>query len=99
MMKRTVTVKEKKYLSEVARLGCCVCKLLGYHTPDVQVHHVRLNHGWGRSGHMATIPLCWEHHQGKTGVHSMGREQFKQLYGKSEIEFMEEVQECLKEFL
>jgi len=98
-MKRTVTAKEKRYLAEVARLRCVVCEMMGFYSPDVQVHHVRLNHGWGRSGHFATIPLCWEHHQGKTGVHSMGREQFKQLHGKSEIELMEDVQERLKEFL
>lgn len=98
-MKRKATAKEKRYLSQVARLGCVVCESLGCPGTSAQVHHVRLNHGWGRSGHMATIPLCWEHHQGKSGVHSMGREQFKQLYGKTEIEFMQDVQQRLKEFL
>lgn len=86
-------------MAKVAEMPCIVCETMGFYTHPVQVHHVRLNHGWGRSGHTATIPLCWEHHVGATGVHSMGREQFKEKYGKTEIEFMEDVQTRLKELL
>lgn len=98
-MKRKATADEKKYLAAVARMGCIVCESMGFYGTPAQVHHVRLNHGWGRSGHKATIPLCREHHIGDTGVHSMGRDQFKQMYGKTEIEFMQDVQERLKGLL
>ncbi len=34
------------------------------------VHHPREGVGGGqRSGHFLTIPLCWECHQGKHGIH------------------------------
>ena len=95
-MKRTATATEKKHLARVAQMNCVVCEQIGFVTPCQQVHHVRARHGWGRTSHMAVIPLCWEHHQGKTGVHSMGREQFAEMYGKSEIEMMDIINERLK---
>ena len=88
-MKRKATAAQKRHLERVAALGCAVCKwCMGIDGTPAQVHHVRLHHGWGRSGHEATIPLCPEHHTGNTGVHSMGREEFKDMYGKSEIELL-----------
>lgn len=97
-MKRKATAKDKRHMSRVAEMGCIVCELFyNVYEPRVQVHHVRANHGWGRSSHKAIIPLCYEHHQGITGVHSMGREQFNDLYGKSEIEFLEIVLNRLME--
>lgn len=94
-MKRTATKTEKEHLARVARMNCIACEQIGFSTPCQQVHHVRARHGWGRTSHMAVIPLCWEHHQGKTGVHSMGRQQFADMYGKSEIEMMEIINERL----
>lgn len=96
-MKRTSTAEEKRIMKRVASMGCIVCERIGYPGTPAQVHHVRANHGWGRSSHKAIIPLCYEHHQGNTGVHSMGREQFKDMYGKSEIEFLEIVLNRLME--
>ena len=97
-MKRTSTAEEKRIMKRVAEMGCIVCELFyNVYEPRVQVHHVRANHGWGRSSHKAIIPLCYEHHQGITGVHSMGREQFNDLYGKSEIELLEIVLNRLME--
>jgi hypothetical protein len=40
-----------------------------------------------------TIPLCPEHHDGKTGVHSMGRTEFEELHGFSEIDLLSIVQD------
>lgn len=88
-MKRTRTAEEKRIMQAVAEMGCIVCERMGYPGTPSQIHHVRARHGWGRSSHKAIIPLCMEHHTGATGVHSMGREQFKDMYGKSEIELLE----------
>jgi hypothetical protein len=88
-MKRKHTAEEDRIMAQVAAMGCLVCERMGYPGTPAQLHHVRARHGWGRSSHKAIIPLCWEHHQGKTGVHSMGREQFRDMYGKSEIELLE----------
>jgi hypothetical protein len=94
-MKRTATADEKRHLAKVAAMGCIVCSQVnGIHDTPAHAHHVRLNHGWGRSGHMMTIPLCPEHHTGKTGVHSMGRDEFEHMYGYSEIRLLEIVQDC-----
>lgn len=87
-MKRKAARAEKQHLAEIARMGCIVCELMGFYGTPAQVHHVRTKVGWGRDGHFNTVPLCWEHHQGKTGVHSMGREQFKAKYGYSEEELL-----------
>jgi hypothetical protein len=90
-MKRTANADEKRHLAKVAAMGCIVCsECLGYEGTPSQVHHVRVEHGWGRSGHFNTIPLCPTHHQsGALGVHDMGREEFKEMYGMSELELLE----------
>lgn len=83
-------------MKKVSELSCIVCShIYGHEDTSSQVHHVRVNHGWGRSSHLMTIPLCIEHHTGKTGVHSMGREEFEQLHGYSELRLLEIVQEKL----
>lgn len=47
-----------------------------------------------RSSHFQIIPLCQEHHMGKTGIHGMGRKAFEKAY-LTEIELLERVRECL----
>jgi hypothetical protein len=96
-VKKSSTAEEKRHMQRVADLGCILCShVLGYNDTPAQVHHVRVNHGWGRSSHMMTIPLCVEHHTGKTGVHSMGRNEFSDMYGYSELDFLEIVMRKLK---
>jgi hypothetical protein len=86
------TAAERAHMAAVAAMGCCLCEHLGLGATRPEVHHVRARHGWGRSGHFATIPLCRTHHRGQPGgVHDMGREQFTALYGVSEIELLERV--------
>lgn len=95
-MKRTSTAEERRHLAKVAAMGCIVClECLGYEGTPAEVHHVRLDHGWGRSGHKNTIPLCPTHHQSGIGlgVHDMGRDEFTEMYGKSELELLEIVRE------
>ncbi|MES2262136.1 MAG: Ref family recombination enhancement nuclease [Pseudomonadota bacterium] len=90
------TNAEREHMGRVAALGCCLCAHLNYGYAAAEVHHVRVRHGWGRSGHMNTIPLCPAHHTGQPGgVHDMGRDQFTALYGISEIELLASVQRRL----
>lgn len=96
-MKRTSTAAEKRHMQRVAELGCIVCShVYGHKDTPAEVHHARIRHGWGRSSHMMTIPLCTEHHTGKTGVHSMGRDEFEEMHGYSEFQLLEIVQEKLE---
>ncbi len=90
--KASKTTAERVHLAAVAALGCCLCLHLGLGATTCEVHHVRLNHGWGRSGHFATIGLCPFHHRGQPGgVHDFGREEFTAHYGISEIELLDAV--------
>lgn len=87
---------ERKHLAAVAAMGCCLCIHLEFGPTPAEVHHVRARHGWGRSGHFATIPLCPTHHRGQPGgVHDMGREEFTKHYGVSEMELLERVTQQL----
>lgn len=90
------TSAERAHMARVAALGCCLCAHLNYGHTAAEVHHVRARHGWGRSGHLNTIPLCPRHHRGQPGgVHDLGREQFTAHYGISEIELLEKVEQLL----
>lgn len=96
-MKRKATAEEKRHMAYVSSLGCICCELaLGIQGSPAEVHHVRLRHGWGRTSHLAVIPLCKPHHEGYGfGVHDMGRDEFKAKYGYSEIEMLEIINERL----
>ena len=64
------TKAEKRYMDRVAELGCVVCRLLGHGATPAQLHHVREGQGMAqRAQNWLVVPLCPDHHQGKTGVH------------------------------
>jgi hypothetical protein len=95
-MKRTATAEEKRHLAKVAALDCELCLHLGYEGTPAEVHHVRVNFGWGRSGHKNTIPLCPSHHRGSgIGVHDLGRDEFTETHGISELELLDKTNERL----
>jgi hypothetical protein len=54
-------------------------------TLPTALHHIR-NNGTGnvgigkRSSHFEVIPLCYEHHQGNTGIH-LDKKNFENKYG------------------
>ena len=57
-----------------------VCrKLYGITDSPVQLHHYRSG-GWGKGDYTTLIPLCPEHHVGKTGVHGLGTKGFDKHY-------------------
>lgn len=84
------TASERKYMGRVAVLGCIVCsECLGYQDTPAIVHHIRTGQGKMRASHFDTIPLCPIHHQDSGyGVHDMGRQQFADMYGRSELELL-----------
>lgn len=85
-MKRIATAAEKRHLALVAQMGCLVCEMNGYPNTPAEVHHVRELHGWGRTSHYATIPLCPYHHRlGPDAIHNLGRLEFAEAHGISEI--------------
>jgi hypothetical protein len=53
-----------------------------------------------RASHYRTAPLCPPHHQHSgIGVHDMGRAEFEQMYGFSEVELVEETRALLAKHL
>ena len=78
---------EKLWLSDVASLGCVVCRNAGYGASPAEVHHSRAVVGKGQKAHYSkTIPLCPLHHRtGGYGVafHS-GPEEFERNHGSQD---------------
>jgi hypothetical protein len=85
------TVAEKKHMDAVADLGCAVCRRMGYEGTPAELHHKRAGTGAGRrSSHYDVIPLCPEHHRGKTGLHGLGTKGFVKHYGYSEADLLDD---------
>jgi hypothetical protein len=81
-----MTKAEKEHYDKVARLGCSLCRHLGYGESPACLHHIR------RAGIRAKspiIPLCPQHHTGDRGIHGMGRKSFEREYGITEEELLE----------
>ena len=75
---------------KVASLGCAVCwRIYGPHDPGpVELHHLRAG-GWGKGDYKTLIPLCPEHHRGRTGVHGLGTKGFTKHYGFDQHDLLE----------
>jgi hypothetical protein len=57
------------------------------------VHHCFTGAG-GRKDHFKVIPLCHYHHQGKEGIHTLGRKKWQAAYW-AEADLLDEVQKIL----
>lgn len=92
---RTPTKLEREWLSMVASYGCIACRKEGITDVPACVHHIIS--GGRRMGHLFTIGLCYDHHQGDgrqvPSVHYQKRT-FVQRYG-SERELLAELQVAL----
>jgi len=87
------TIAEKKHMDRVADLGCAVCRRQGYEGTPAELHHPRAGTGAGRrASHMDVIPLCPEHHRGKTGLHGLGTKGFVKHYGYTEADLLDDTQ-------
>jgi len=87
-MKRQPTRAEREHMSEVASLGCLLCG------SEASLHHPRFDCGMGqRESHWLVIPLCWECHQGPSGIH--GDKSIMRASKLSELGMLEEVNKRL----
>ena len=81
----------REYMGKVAQLPCAICGVYGVH-----VHHIRTGIGMGRrASNFDTLPLCPEHHQGKSGIHGCGRKAFEKLHDVTELELLRRTKEEL----
>lgn len=80
---------ERAHLNRISEQGCVLCRHLGYGRTAAEIHHLRHGMGMGqRNSNMNVIPLCPEHHRGRTGYHGMGRRAFEREYGVTELELL-----------
>ena len=73
---------EKLRMNQMAEHGCCVCKWYEGvdDLPPSNIHHIRDKTGMGMKD-ADMIPLCHTHHQGKLGIHQIGKETWEKRYG------------------
>lgn len=77
-------------MRRAAEHGCVACLQDGIQSP-ASIHHIV--QGNRRLGHLFSIGLCWQHHQGPEGVH-MAKRSFVARYG-SELELLAGLQVSL----
>jgi hypothetical protein len=76
----------KGYAKRVRDIGCILCWHLGYGQTPASIHHIEsVRDGFSD---YAIVPLCSEHHQGKTGVHGLSRRGFEARYKLTEIDLL-----------
>jgi len=92
-----MTKQERIHLDRVARLGCIVCRDLGYDDSPAEIHHPRALAGMGqRASHYDAIGLCPAHH--RTGGYGVaihaGQKAWEAKFG-TELELLEKVRALL----
>ena len=85
---------EKENYARLAKIGCILCRTLGYGETPAQMHHIR--RFGGKRDNAPVIPLCPEHHVGNSGVHKLGRKgDFEKYWGYSEEDLLEKLNDLL----
>lgn len=78
-------------MGRVAAMCCIVCRKLQLGETPAEVHHVREGTGRMRASDFDTIPLCYPHHRGKYGIHTIGTKLWARTFWP-ERELLREVQ-------
>lgn len=80
-----MTKAEKAHLDSIAAAGCCVCRrIYGVDSGPCQVHHIRKLSTSKVRAKAPVIGLCFTHHQGHFGIHTLGRKLWESYYGEEE---------------
>jgi hypothetical protein len=89
--------EEKKHKQTLAELGCMMCRrLYGITDGPVELHHLRTG-GWGKGDYKTLIPLCPEHHRGKTGIHGLGTKGFEKYYDLKQQDLLDQTLELVSQ--
>lgn len=73
----------------VARVPCVLCQHMGLGDTPAQVHHMKQGTGMtNKADDALTIALCYEHHQGASGVHQLKDKGLRLRYGVGELELL-----------
>ena len=91
-----MSAKSARHMGRVAKLGCILCSIhFGVEDTPAEVHHVREDMGAMGRDDFLTIPLCPEHHRGKSGYHGLGKKGFYLAYKMDELFLLARVNERL----
>jgi hypothetical protein len=90
-----MTKDEREHYGRIARLGCILCRHLGYGESPCEIHHCR--RFGGKRANAPVIGLCPEHHRGNTGVHGLGAKGFEKHYKIGQEELLEMTERLLIE--
>ncbi len=88
-MSKTPTKAQRKLWDALRELGCIVHAC----GAPPEIHHCETGAG-GRKDHDKVIPLCYHHHRGTEGIHTIGRKKWQAKYG-TEKELMQKARDCL----
>lgn len=73
----------------VARVPCVLCARMGLGNSPSQVHHLKYGTGASdRASDWLTVALCWEHHQGPSGIHTLKERGLYLRYKCSELDLL-----------
>jgi len=86
------TPKQRAHWEKVRELGCIVGPAIGCEG-DIEIHHCLTGAG-GRKNHNSIVPLCYGHHRGREGIHTISRRVWQNKYGH-EVILMVKVQDRL----
>ena len=69
---------DKLRMTKMAESGCCVCRWYEGvdDLPPCNIHHIRDKTGLGMKDE-EMIPLCHYHHQGRMGIHTIGKKMWE----------------------
>ena len=75
------------YTEAIEEIGCIVCLYLGNgFVPVDEVHHVEsIRDGLSE---WAKVGLCFHHHQGPEGIHTLSRRGFEMRFKLSQIDLL-----------
>lgn len=95
-----MTKAEKQHYDKLSRLGCIVCRYLGFGFSPCEIHHIRHGAGIAQKSHYSqAIGLCPNHHRlGGYGIaiHA-GRTGFETNVGMDEVELLNLTKSLMEE--
>ena len=89
-----MTKAEKAHKAMLADRACVICeRLYGQHPGgNVELHHLRSG-GWGKGSYKTLIPLCFNHHRGTDGIHTLGTKAWERKFEVSQQELLDSIGE------
>lgn len=84
-----MTKDEKRHKARLAEMACLICeRIYGQHQGgNVELHHLRSG-GWGKGDYRTLIPLCFNHHRGAEGIHTLGTKAWERTFDVSQNDLL-----------